>query len=94
MALIDRLQKALGWPDPPAPEPVAQAEAAPAPRAPEPPELPVEPSAHQRALAKAGRDVRRFTLAIEQCQKGEARLRVLRDDLTRAERRLTMLGEL
>ena len=58
------------------------------------PELPPTPSAHEAALAKARRDVRRFGVAIEQCQKGEARLRVLRDDLTRAERRLALLETL
>ncbi len=53
-----------------------------------------ETTAHERALAKARRDVRRFTVAIEQCAKGEARLSVLRDDLARATRRLTMLEDL
>lgn len=97
MALMERLQKALGWPDPPAEAlPVLRPRPAPGQAAQDERviELPPTPSAHELALAKAHRDVRRFGLAIEQCTKGEARLAVLRADLTRAERRLVMLGDL
>ena len=87
MSWLDRM---MGRAEAPAAPPLPPAVVA----EPAPPELPPTPTAHEAALAKARRDVRRFGMAIEQCQKGEARLRVLRDDLTRAERRLTMLEEI